>query len=92
MYNACDKIVDLKMSIDHILTSINEFEKFKKVAMTDYEHSLFTSMRNLSLQEHKELLEGRFSESKKKSYTITPKDNEMNGFVSRIIDFSNGKN
>ncbi len=92
MYNACEKIVDLKMSVDHILSSINEFEKFKKVALSDYEHTLFTSMRNFSLQEQKEIMDNQYSESERKLLKSAPTENAINGFVNRMVDFSQGKN
>jgi hypothetical protein len=92
MYNACDQIVELKLSIDHILSSINEFEKFKKVALSDYENSLFTSMRNFSLEEHKELLESKYSKSERKLLKNAPSENDLNGFANRIVDFTQGKN
>ena len=54
LWDACDRMIDQKMSIDHIMASLNEFEKFNKVALTDYEQRMFNSMRALYVEEHEE--------------------------------------
>ncbi len=86
LWDACDRMIDQKMSIDHIMTSLNEFDKFHKVAMTDYEMKMFNSMRALYVEEHEEIMNRRMNRNVKVKEINS--QNENSGLINRMIEFT----
>ncbi len=87
IYDTCDRLIDYKTSIDHMLASINEFEKFSRVAMSDQEQTLFHSLRSLYVEEHQEILTRRTTKSQKYTLTQSTEGSSTTEFINRMNAF-----
>jgi hypothetical protein len=87
IYDTCDRVIDYKTSIDHMIASINDFEKFSRVAMSDQEQNLFQSLRSLYVEEHQEILTRRTTKSQKYTLTQSSEGSSTTEFINRMNAF-----